>query len=398
MKPDPEEPKGLWCDRRRSFAVRAGFWVGAALLLAAPGRAQPHAEGAVRTLEDKPKGSAPPLFATVCAVSADGLLTGHDCAELLDCTTPGVCDFAGGLDHVAAGTGLRNRRSGTVGLAGAPPGAVAVGAWLYWGLIADDAEGGQNDLAAIVLDGHELTGELIDVAPAPCWGSAPGEAPLAFRAYRKSVLDLLHAGINGDYEVEVPSSSVGDGRDPWRGAPAPPPWVDGVSLVVLYAHPDVPRGARFYLHEGAALLVGDLVLRNPLPALDPVPPVASELRHTRLGGGGQRHAGYEPTYPFTSWISWDPPSCSLTPSLQIAGPGSEIDPVSDWKGGDGGPTSQLWDTQVAELPWTEDVSGCEAYEVSYDTAEIPGEGSDTEAGAGFFYDCVVVVAHALTVR
>ncbi len=395
MMQQPEEPATPLRDCSSTFASRAACWFAATLLLAATGLAQPHAEGAVSTLEDKPKGATVQTsFSTVCAISAEDLIAGHGCAGLVDCTLPGACDFEGGLDHVAAGTGLRNRGAGTVQLAGAPPGAVAVGAWLYWGVIADDNGTGQLNPAAIVLDGQLLTGDSLEATPEPCWIAEPGESPPMFRAYRRDVLDRLQPAINGQYQVDVPSSSVTDGRDPWRDNPVPHPWVEGASLVVLYSHPDVPRAARFYLHEGPALLVGDQEVAHDLPALDPTPLAGSVLRHTRLGGDGQRRAGHAPTYPFSTEISWQQ-WCGHAP-LQIAGPGSLIDPVSDWKGADGGPITQLWDTHLTELPWTENASQCDGYHISYNTLE-PAEAPET-GNSGFFYDCVVVVAHALTVR
>lgn len=355
-------------------------------------------------LDEKPKSTSATHLADACAVTADDLEAGAECAGWVFCPTPELCEIDGGLDHVAAGTGLRNLGAGTIELTGAPPGSVAVGAWLYWGLIVgvdtDDVEP-----ATVVLDGLALAGEPLGSVPGPCWSEppVPGEQPPEFRAYRAPVTDLLRPGINGEYRVEVPISSTTDGRDPWRGEPAPPPWVDGVSLVVLYAHPDVPRQASFHLHEGPALLVGDLELWHVLPSTNPQTPADSVLRLTRVGADGQRHAGHVPTYPFQSWLDWDLPgdgdTCTDILPLQVSGPGSEIDPWADWKGADGGPITQLWDTQLFEIPWAEDISGCAGYRITYSTLEIiPGGELETEANIGFYYDCVVVVAHALTVR
>lgn len=382
------------CASRRVASVRGSAL---ALLLAAPGAAQPSAEGAVSTLDEKPaSASQAPVFTTACALTAGDLLTGHDCAGALDCLTAQSCDAAGGLDHVAAGTGLRNRGSGTIALAGAPPEAVAVGAWLYWGLIVASGGGTPGDPAAIVLAGQPLTGELVGAAPGPCWfGEAVGDTE--FRAYRVAVLDQLVPGINGEYPVTVPSSSLTDGRDPWRGAPAPPPWIDGASLLVLYAHRDVPYDSRFYLHHGAALLAGCLELVHELPELQGVEPAPSLMRHTRLGGDGQRQAGYLPTHPFLTSIDWDP-ACSAQTSLQIRGPGSQIDTVSDWKGGDGGPLTQLWDTQVSEFRLLPQSPACGEYQVTYETLDPTAGSTCQETSSDFFHDCVVVVAHALTLR
>ncbi|MEM7351826.1 MAG: hypothetical protein AAF657_13595 [Acidobacteriota bacterium] len=386
--------------RRRASRRVASQWACAlisTLLLAATGQAQPSAEGAVSTLDDKPKASTQdPYFTTACALTADDLLTGHDCEGALNCQTAQSCDVVGGLDHVAAGVGLRHRSSGTIELAGAPPGAIAAGAWLYWGLIVDDGDLGQHDPSAVVFDGETMSGELVGTAPTPCWfGDAVGS--LEFRAYRRSVLHLLVPGINGAYQVKVPSTSVIDGRDPWRGEPVPPPWVDGASLVVLYTHPHVPYGSRVYLHHGAALLVGALGLEHDLLPIEPIGHVDTVLRHTRLGGDGQRQAGYLPTYPLLTSLDWSE-SCLQT-RLQIRGPGSAVDPVSDWKGYDGGSITQLWDTQTNEFLLIPDGPACTSYQVLYETLDPPpGSGTGTGATSGFLHDCIVVVAHALTLR
>ncbi|MEM7582880.1 MAG: hypothetical protein AAF560_05825 [Acidobacteriota bacterium] len=369
-------------------------WTACAFLLTSPAAAQPSAEGAVSELEDKPKSTLPLPMTTRCAVTAHDLSIGHDCAGLLDCSTGQSCGGEGGLDHVAAGTGLRNRGEGVIELAGAPPGAVAVGAWLYWGVIAED----EGVLATALLDDQPLEGELLGVTPGPCWSAILGTEPPTFRAYRKPVLELVRPGINGNYRVAVPGAPVTDGRDPWRWPPVASPWVDGVSLLVVYRHPEVPYEAAFTLHEGPALLQGSLALEHELPAVGASLASPQALRHTRIGGDGQRHAGYSPTYPFATTLLWDDVSCSHLSPLQIAGPGSPVDPVSDWKGRDGGSVTQLWDTQLTELAWPHDVAGCADYLIDYSSLTSAGEDPGTGESLGFFYDCVVVVAHALTVR
>lgn len=354
----------------------------AALLLTPAAGAAPAAGGATHTLEDQPKppdGTVEPILETACAIDAEAVETHQGCPGVSFCDTTAVlCQLPGGLDHVAAGTGLRNTGWGTIQLRGAPPGAVPVAAWLYWAMIpANPGSPGAGDVS---FNGVILDGELVGTAPGPCWSQAG-----LLMAYRAPVLELLNDDLVGDYPVRVRLSSVADGRDPWGTAPVRPPFAEGASLVVVYAHDSVPRGSRFYLHHGAHRLLDQLTFHHPL---DPPLPAAAELRHTRIGADGQRRAGDDPAAPFVTEIAFDPGGW-----LGIRGPGSPIDPGSDWLGVDGGPINQLWDTQITPFPATalpsSTVAGVTDYQLRY-RALPPAEGR-------FSYDCVGVVAHALTV-
>jgi len=357
-----------------------------ALLLTPAAGAAPAAGGATHTLEDLPKppnGTVEPILETACTLDAEAVEESRGCpgTGFCDPATAELCQLPGGLDHVAAGTGLRNTGWGTIQLRGTPPGAVPVAAWLYWAAIPSPP--GDPTAGDATFDGVPLDGELVGVTLAPCW---PQAGLLA--AYRAPVLELLNEDLVGDYPVRVRLSSVADGRDPWGAAPARPPFAEGASLVVVYAHDSVPRASRFYLHHGAHLLLDELTFHHPL---DPPLPAAAELRHTRIGADGQRRAGDDPTAPFATEIAFDPAGYPAA-WLAIRGPGSPIDPGSDWLGVDGGPINQLWDTQVTGFPATalpsSTVAGVTSYQLRY-RALPPADGR-------FGYDCVGVVAHALT--
>ncbi len=356
------------------------LWLAATVFIALGAGAQPLGGGAVETLDIRPRTSTHPVtFEPVCVLDADSLEQGQGCEGALSCEAPnlGASCLPGGIDHVAAGTGLRNSGWGTVQLRGAPPHAAAVAAWLYWGVIAQSGSSPASD--QVVLNGVELAGEPIEPAIEPCWADGA-----LLRAYRVPVLDHLKTGINGDYRVYVPFSSATGGHDPWQGPPVPPPYVEGASLVVAYAHRDVPRAARFYLHDGAALLIDELQVDH---VLDPPLPAARELRHTRLGADGQRQIGFTPTASFLTTLSGD----QIAPKV-IRGPGSTVDPNSDWQGTDGGPINQLWDTQVTRVAASpgDELEGLASYTLHYAVAP-PSQGR-------FYYDCVAVVAHAVTAR
>lgn len=361
-----------------------------ALFLASTGAgAQPLAGGALQTLEINGKSAAYSTFKPVCVLDANLLEQGGTCADVPSCDNAlgAPCELHGGLDHVAAGTGLRNSGHGVIQLRGAPVGAVPVAAWLYWGIITSDAD---HTLAHQVVFNHRpLTGTRIGSSRPPCWPTAvPGQSAIEFAAYRAQVLELLGEKINHDYAVSLPIASTTSGENPWSSPAVRLPLIEGASLVVVYAHPDVPRTARFYLHEGPELLIDKLVLSHDL---DPPLPAARELRHTRLGADGQRQAGYNATAPFVTTLTaeglFDKP---------IRGPGSLLDPSSDWQGADGG--NQLWDTQVTVVPLG---SGGAApglgsnqwvysYQLSYEVSRPKRE--------EFYFDCVAVVAHAMTAR
>lgn len=73
------------------------------------------------------------LLATVDKADVETFLISYDDTICPDCCRDCCSPLPGGLDHVAAGVGTRNAGYGTIHLQGAPDGAVAVRATLYWG-------------------------------------------------------------------------------------------------------------------------------------------------------------------------------------------------------------------------------------------------------------------------
>ena len=357
------------------------------LLMATALSAQPLTGGALETLEIEAKAagvSATLGMGSVCALDADRLEGGHTCVGVPLCldNSGAACTLPGGLDHVAAGIGLRNSGQGVIQLRGAPTGAVPVAAWLYWGIITAKADEAQAHRA--VFNGSELTGEKVGTAAQPCWfKTPPASLTHVFEAYRAEVLPLVRQTINHDYAVSVPISAKKTGEDPWA-SPGPPPYVEGASLLVVYSHGSLKRSSWFYLHDGAELLLDELRFRHEL---DPPLPAVKELRHTRLGADGQRRAGYYPTAAFRTIFA-----ATGIADKQISGPGSLIDPTSDWQGADGGPINQLWDTRVTLVPLDDDeiLEGLSEYQIGYKVEPNPD--------GRFYYDCVAVIAHAMTAR
>jgi hypothetical protein len=276
----------------------------------------------------------------------------------------------GGLDHVANGVATRNSGFGTIRLRGAPPGAIRVRAFLYWGGIID---GPAIPLTQTIrFNGVLVTGRLIGRSRPPCW---PGTSFVAFRA---SVIALVAPGINGDYRVSSMPSSITDGRDPWLHAPvpAPRPLSEGASLVVIYAHASVPFTARVFLNQGATMFFGGVSINNPLP--QPLP-AYNTLKHTRLGADGQVLASTFATSSITDERTFIGPGPGPT---QIKGPFSAINTDSDWNGSDGGPLNQLWDTHSSSLFGNPITPGVNRYVVRYISHG----------------DCIVLVGHVLGVK
>jgi len=280
----------------------------------------------------------------------------------------------GGIDHVAAGVGTRNRGSGVIQLRGVCPGSRPVQAFLYWGTIINSTAIPLTSTATF--NGTQVTGTLIGSSAPPCW---PGTA---FVAYRASVIALIAPQINGDYTVSCLPSSITDGRDPWRCSPVPAanPLSQGASLVVLYTGSTVPATSRTSLNEGAFLVnfIGALNVNNPVPG---GVPNYSILKHTRIGGDGQVGSS---TFSF---LSVTDERTFLGPNAggaftQIKGPGSPFNGDSDFNGYDADPLNKLWDTHTDSFFQQLIAPGLAAYTVRY-------------IGNG---DCFVAIVHVLTTQ
>jgi hypothetical protein len=280
----------------------------------------------------------------------------------------------GGLNHVAAGVGTRNRGSGTIRLRGVCPGARTVRAFLYWGHIIDGLAIPLTSTARF--DGTLVTGTLIGSSAPPCW---PGTR---FVAYRASVIALITPQINGDYEVNCLPSSLTDGRDPWACAPVPAarPLAEGASLVVVYSDPSAPPTAQVFINEGASLVnfIGSIAVANPLPvAINPY----TQLKHTRIGADGQVGSSTFSILPVTNEATFLGPNAGGA-FTQIKGPGSPFNGDADFNGYDGEPLNKLWDTHTDSFGAQLIRPGLANYFVIY-------------TGNG---DCFVAVVHVLGVR
>ncbi len=347
-----------------------------------------------RELDDGPESTKAAVAGDVelevaCSLSSAALAMGctkgaYRCGPKISVPCGGFDEGAGGLDFVAAGTGLRHVEESNIALRGAPVDAQAVEAWLYWGALVPASQTGL--LREIELEGYSITGRVVGVTKEPCW-----DRNSLFVLYSASVLPYLASGINGDYALDLPalgSEAKTDGSDPWDDLQQDGSVrLEGSSLVVVYQHAEVPPKAQIHVHEGPEMLVGSLNVQH---RLQPPAIAGTEVRHLRLGGDGQTYASRrQPVAPFRTLISF-----ADQPWIELRGSTSLIDRFSDWQGTDGGSFSQLWDTHVthasaSELGLQGGVSG---YAIRYETEKPVGTGSK------FLYDCVEIGVHLLGIR
>jgi hypothetical protein len=259
--------------------------------------------------------------------------------------------FTGRVDHVAAGTGLRNFVSGTIRLRGIPAGSTVVRAFLYSAMICVSTTNCPTSIA-IEFEGRTITSTRICTGTNPCWAGGP------IAAYRADVTGLMpgttaaavaNKVINGDYQISgFPSNAAErDGRDPWVPPTANVPKGEGATLVVVYSNPSLPTTGRVYIHNGCDTFSGTLNVTNTLATAAPSP--LTFVKFTRFGADGQSGGGTSASPLLTNettFFGGPSAACASATLTQIAGDGSLHNRDSDWNGSDGGPVNQLWDTRT----------------------------------------------------
>ena len=307
------------------------------------------------------------------------------------CGDDGEVCRAAGVDHSAAGAGLRRAGWGTIRLRGVPAGATLEAAFLYVGLI-ELVHGNPGMLHKLTLNGAFVPNTRVGRFGEHCWEHAPGmKVPGEATLYRARVDPLILPDINGDYAVAGVPSAVLLGDDPFRceapGCHPTTPLAQGATLIVIWRHPSVPPGSQVYIHEAnpfvpqltSALTVNHTLV--PAPLVD-----WKTMRFTSIGGDGQTRDPdilFDPVAPISTFLvlggldGW------------IRGLMSLIEPNMDWTGLDGGTMPQLWDTRTTTVYASEMSSGLGSppgtYQVHYQTF----------GGALYDYDCVNPSVHVL---
>lgn len=341
----------------------------------------------------------PVTLTPFCALTSNAAAAGceddrYDCGEVSVPCGP----YAGGVELTTAGVGLRNYPTGTLELRGVRPGSQLVAAWLIWGVIIRDVSNEPDVLrdGKIVFEGASLVGTELGETDEPCWGPGlppagsedpeSGAGPAVFRAYQADVTPWLEDSINGDYELALHGGSLTGGEDPWGPVfPTLPGFqAEGASLVVITAHPDVLPEAMIALHAGPSFFTGVEEYHHELTL--PIPELEG-ARHVRIGADGQSRTELDQVSTFSTWLSAED---GLFVALR--GTKDAIDPRPDWQGVDGGPLTQLWDSQstdawASELLLHPDQTG---YRVLYSTDE-------PEPGVVMRFECAVAMMHGLRV-
>lgn len=254
--------------------------------------------------------------------------------------------ISGRVDHVAAGTGLRNFGEGTIRLRGIPPNSTVVKAYLYWAMICSGASCPAN--VSIQFRNQALATARFCTGPQPCWA---GQLLGAYRADVTSRMPAAGQVINGDYKVSgVPiNATEKDGRDPWAPATAALPKPEGTTLVVVFRNPGLPASGRVYIHNGCDGNTAPATI-NIINTLQPAAPNPLQFaRFTRFGADGQVGVSTLAVPDFTNEKTFfkGPVGASCPTSMpQIAGDNAFLDRDSDWNGDDGEPLNQLWDTHT----------------------------------------------------
>lgn len=279
---------------------------------------------------------------------------------------PDCCRLPGGLDHIANGGGARNEGHTTIELRGAPPKAVAVAATLYVGVI----EPTPPPRIVVSFEGHPVMMSLLGTSADPCWGGG------LYALYFADVLPFIPPWINGDYQVAGIPSFRSDGADPWRVLDNTTPLAEGTSLVLVYSHAEVPSNSIVYTHAGPSTFLGGTITINH-PLIPPLPGT-SYLRHTRLGGDGQKGFSVTPQAAIAN-------DTTAINGFQIKGVGAPDNQDSDWNGDDASRLNQLWDTQTTQIE-------------QYIPAGLPMNPGDAAYKVGYASpaDCVSPSVHVLT--
>lgn len=270
-------------------------------------------------------------------------------------------------DHVANGTMMRNRSSGTIQLRGVPQKAEVLKGLLYFSYIDQYPDNDQNP--QILFDGNLLQTRQIAISREPCWEMNMA----ALHSFVCDVTDyiLCRAHPNQDYSIVLPFTKETNtsGENPWKpDTHSPDRLLEGATLIIVYKTEDT-RGPLFIydrLDYTMFSRYGRFTLYHP--ELDSV-----RALFTLIGADGQRGQGHD------NIVSNE---YSLFNGIQIAGPQWPVHTTTniDWDGSDGWPLIQLWDTHSHYVMLYRDHA-----RVQYIDREPP-------------FDCLVPVAFVIDVQ
>jgi hypothetical protein len=174
-----------------------------------------------RNFDVSPYVKAGDTSATVTVTSAADSIGGFDCLEhQAQVLAVGPSAAFADAGYVAAGVGLRDQASGSINIAGIPPGSMVKQALLYWNVLS-----GNKPSTAMKINSHGVTGSSIGTDTGPCW------TPSTSWAFRADV--TAYVSGNGTYSLSgYPTGDI-SGINPWTESETPPD-MEGASLLVFY--------------------------------------------------------------------------------------------------------------------------------------------------------------------
>jgi hypothetical protein len=263
--------------------------------------------------------------------------------------------------YAVAGTGLRNRSTGTINISGFV--APLQKAILYWGVLCPKSSPCGSSIMIQRLAPTEnatqtFTGTLIGTGADPCWGSNHAEF---YRAYAGSMAPPKGSG--GTYQVSIPKSEQGitDSSDPWVEANDTLPQWEGASLVLVGTGTSTVNITDAGLAGTGILAPVDYTLTLfGTPSGGPViwsginadGQVGTSIKAS-LGAADEQVTinGTQVSGPSTGPVAWDTDS--------------------DYNGNDASPLPQLWDSR------THDISGVElSSPLDISVTSLSGTGND----------------------
>ena len=186
---------------------------------------------------------------SVTAVVTSGPSTdGTDClnheAQVFAVGPAAAWAFGG---YQAAGAGLRNQGSGTIAIAGIPPTATVVKAFLYWNILNSSRPSN-----AMTLNMTSTPGTFIGSDGDPCWGAGTSWA------FRADVTSVVAPTGNGAYTVSGYPTGSTSGLNPFVVG-STSPMAEGASLIVFYGQVSTPGKVTGggYIDPVTGELVGD---------------------------------------------------------------------------------------------------------------------------------------------
>jgi len=241
-----------------------------------------------------------------------------------------------GAQYAVAGTGLRNRSTGTINISGfVPPLQKAI---LYWGVLCPTSSPCGPIISVQRLSPTEIgpktfVGTLIGVGADPCWGSNHAEF---YKADARSIAPPTGSG--GTYQVFIPKGEQGitDSSDPWVKANAALPEWEGATLVLVGT-----GSATVNIFDAGLAGTGILApIDYSLPLFGT--PSENPLIWSGINADGQ--VGNS-----TTAFPGDADEQVTLNGTQISGPSTgpvAWDTDSDFNGNDAPPLPQLWDSRT----------------------------------------------------